>query len=140
MLLLKNPQFLSDHYEILTKEGTHEDLISTKFCNDWVKIGVFLIKVYFWVNFTKKNFNRQIHKTFLLNFVDWNRHIYIYHVDWNWYHFFVDWNLASYFQNLFGGWVVSPLIIPLDNRGVIVAHIFLPAFFRHVYFSINNWP
>ena len=34
MLLLKNPQFLSDHYEILTKEGTHEDLILTKFRND----------------------------------------------------------------------------------------------------------
>ena len=29
--LSKNPQFLSDHYEILTKEGTHEDLILTKF-------------------------------------------------------------------------------------------------------------
>ena len=27
MLLLKNPQFLPDHYETLTKGGTHEDLI-----------------------------------------------------------------------------------------------------------------
>ena len=34
MLLLKNPQFLPYHYEILTKEGTHEDLILTKFRND----------------------------------------------------------------------------------------------------------
>ena len=47
MLLLKNPQFLSDHYEILTKEGTHEDLILTKFCNDRVKIVDFLVKAYF---------------------------------------------------------------------------------------------
>ena len=47
MLLLKNPQFFSDHYEILTKEGTHEDLILTKFRNDRVKIVDFLVKVYF---------------------------------------------------------------------------------------------
>ena len=47
MLLLKNPQFLSDHYEILTKEGTHEDLILTKFRNDPVKIVDFLVKAYF---------------------------------------------------------------------------------------------
>ena len=47
MLLLNNPQFLSDHYEILTKEGTHEDPILTKFRNDWVKIVDFLIKAYF---------------------------------------------------------------------------------------------
>ena len=33
LLLLKNLQFLPDHYEILTKEGTHEDLILTKFRN-----------------------------------------------------------------------------------------------------------
>ena len=38
MLLLKKPQFLPDHYEILTKEGTHENLILTKFCNDRIKI------------------------------------------------------------------------------------------------------
>ena len=38
MLLLKNPQFLPYHYEILTKEGTHEDLILTKFRNDQIKI------------------------------------------------------------------------------------------------------
>ena len=43
MLLLKNPQFLSDHYEILIKEGTHEDLILTKFRNDMVKIVDFLV-------------------------------------------------------------------------------------------------
>ena len=47
MLLLKNPQFLSDHYEILRKEGTHEDLILTKFHNDRVKIVDFLVKAYF---------------------------------------------------------------------------------------------
>ena len=47
MLLSKNPQIFSDHYEILTKEGTLEDLILTKFRNDWVKIVDFLIKAYF---------------------------------------------------------------------------------------------
>ena len=47
MLLSKNPQFLSDHYEILTKECTHEDLILTKFCIDRVKIVDFLVKTYF---------------------------------------------------------------------------------------------
>ena len=47
MLLLKNPQFLSDHYEILTKEGTHEDLILTEFRNDRVKIVDFLVKALF---------------------------------------------------------------------------------------------
>ena len=47
MLLLKNPQFLSDHYKILTKEGSHEDLILTKFRNDRVKIVDFLVKAYF---------------------------------------------------------------------------------------------
>ena len=48
MLLLKNLQFLPDHYETLTKEGTHEDLILTKFRNDPVKIVDFLVKAYFW--------------------------------------------------------------------------------------------
>ena len=47
MLLLKNLQFLPDHYETLTKEGTHEDLILTKFRNDPVKIVDFLVKAYF---------------------------------------------------------------------------------------------
>ena len=47
MLLPKNLQFLPDHYETLTKEGTHEDLILTKFCNDLVNIVDFLIKAYF---------------------------------------------------------------------------------------------
>ena len=47
MLLLENPQFLSDHYEILTKEGPLEDLILTKFRNDWVKIVNFLNKSIF---------------------------------------------------------------------------------------------
>ena len=49
LLLLKNLQFLPDHYETLTKEGTHdhEYLILTKFRNDWVKIVDFLLKAYF---------------------------------------------------------------------------------------------
>ena len=47
MLLLKNPQFLSDHYEILAKEGTHKDLLLTKFRNDGVKIVDFLVKAFF---------------------------------------------------------------------------------------------
>ena len=47
MLLLKNLQFLSDQYEILTKEGTHENLILTKFRNDREKIVHFLVKAYF---------------------------------------------------------------------------------------------
>ena len=47
MLLLKNLQFSSDHYETLTKESTHEDLILKKFRNDPVKIVDFLVKAYF---------------------------------------------------------------------------------------------
>ena len=47
ILLLKNPQFRPDHYETLTKGGTHEHLILTKFRNDRVKIVDFLIKAYF---------------------------------------------------------------------------------------------
>ena len=47
MLLLINPQFLPDHYETLTKEGSHEDLILTKFRNNPVKIVDFLVKEYF---------------------------------------------------------------------------------------------
>ena len=47
MLLLKNPQFLPDHYETLSKLGTHEYLIVSKFRNDWVKIVDFLIKACF---------------------------------------------------------------------------------------------
>ena len=50
MLLLKNPQFLLNHYETLSKQGTHEDLTLTKFRNDWVKIVDFLIKAYFWLS------------------------------------------------------------------------------------------
>ena len=34
MLLLKNPQFLPNHYETLSKCGPHEYLILTKFPND----------------------------------------------------------------------------------------------------------
>ena len=47
MLLLKNPQFLPNHYETLPKQGTHEYYILAKFRNDWVKIVNFLIKAYF---------------------------------------------------------------------------------------------
>ena len=47
MLLLKNPQFLPNHYETLTKESTHEEHILTKFRNDPVKIVDFLVKAYF---------------------------------------------------------------------------------------------
>ena len=47
MLLQKNPQFLPNHYETLTKGGTNEDLILTKFRNDRVKIVDFLVKAYF---------------------------------------------------------------------------------------------
>ena len=47
MLLLKNLQFLPDHYETLTKGGTHDDLILTKLRNNWVKIVDFLVKAYF---------------------------------------------------------------------------------------------
>ena len=48
MILLKNLQFSPDYYETLTKEGTHEDLILTKFRNDRVKIVDLLVKAYFW--------------------------------------------------------------------------------------------
>ena len=47
MLLSKNPQFLPHHYEILTKEGAHEDLTLTKFRNDRIEIVDFLINAYF---------------------------------------------------------------------------------------------
>ena len=42
MLLLKNPQFLTNHYETLSKCGTQGYLILTKFHNDWAKIVDFL--------------------------------------------------------------------------------------------------
>ena len=47
MLLLKNPQFLTNRYETLSKYGTHKHFILTKFRNNWVKIVNFLIKAYF---------------------------------------------------------------------------------------------
>ena len=47
MLLLKNTQILSNHCETLSKQGVLEDLILTKFRNDWIKIVDFLIKAYF---------------------------------------------------------------------------------------------
>ena len=50
MLLLRNSQFLPNHYETLSKLTTHEDLIWTKFRNEWVKNLNFLIKAYFWVS------------------------------------------------------------------------------------------
>ena len=48
MLLIKNPQFSSNHYETRSKQSTYEYLILTEFRNDWVKIMDFLIKAYFW--------------------------------------------------------------------------------------------
>ena len=48
MFLLKNPQFLPNHYETLSKWGPNEYFILTKFRNDWIKIVDFLIKAYFW--------------------------------------------------------------------------------------------
>ena len=46
MLLLKNPQFLPNHYKTWSKQGTHGYLILTKFRKDWVKIVDFPIKAY----------------------------------------------------------------------------------------------
>ena len=46
MFLLKNQQFLPNHYETSSKWGY---LILAKFRFDWVKIVDFLIKSYFWV-------------------------------------------------------------------------------------------
>ena len=48
MLLLKYPQFLPNHFESRSKWGTHKYLILTELRNDWLKIGDFLIKAYFW--------------------------------------------------------------------------------------------
>ena len=47
MLLLKNSQFLPNHYETQSKLDTHESPIFTEFRNDWVKIVDFPIKAYF---------------------------------------------------------------------------------------------
>lgn len=41
MLLLENTentQFLSNYNETQSENGTHENLILTEFCNDWIKI------------------------------------------------------------------------------------------------------
>ena len=46
MLLLKNPQFLPNHYETLVKKSTHVYFIVAKFRYDWVKIVDFLMKAY----------------------------------------------------------------------------------------------
>ena len=46
ILLLENPQFLPNDYEIRSKLRTHEYLILTEFHNYWVKIVDFLIKAY----------------------------------------------------------------------------------------------
>ena len=46
MLLLKNPQFLPNDYETLSKLSTHEYLILTEFHNRWVKIVDILVKAY----------------------------------------------------------------------------------------------
>ena len=47
MLLLENPQFLPNHYETLSQNGTHEYPIVAKFRNDRMKIVDFQIKAYF---------------------------------------------------------------------------------------------
>ena len=44
VLLLKNLQFLPNHDETLSKWVTHEYLIFTKFCHDWIEIVDFFIK------------------------------------------------------------------------------------------------
>ena len=46
MLLFKNPQFLPIRGKTLSKSGTYEYLILTKFHHNFVKIVNFLIKVY----------------------------------------------------------------------------------------------
>ena len=43
---IENPQFLDNHYETLSKLGTHGYLILKKFRYDWIKIVDFLIKAY----------------------------------------------------------------------------------------------
>ena len=43
MLLIKNPQFLPNYYETLSKLPTIELIILTKFYNDWVKTVDFLL-------------------------------------------------------------------------------------------------
>ena len=52
MLLLKNPQFLTNRsLRIFDKiRYSYEYLILSKFRNDWVKNVDFLIKAYFWVS------------------------------------------------------------------------------------------
>ena len=50
MLLIKNPQFLSNHYKTWSKSGINENLILTKFRNYWVKIVDFLSIAHFWVS------------------------------------------------------------------------------------------
>ena len=47
MLLIKNPQFLLNHYETLSKGATQDLLILAKLHNDWVKIMDFLLIAYF---------------------------------------------------------------------------------------------
>ena len=53
MLLLKNPQFLPNNYETLSKLSTIELVFLTKSRNNWVKFVDFLLKAYFYqsVNF-----------------------------------------------------------------------------------------
>ena len=43
---IKNPQFVPNDYETLSKLSTHEYLILTEFHNQWLKIVDFLIKAY----------------------------------------------------------------------------------------------
>ena len=49
-LLLKNLQFLPNHYETWPKLATHESLILTKFHSAWIKIVEFLIIAYIWAS------------------------------------------------------------------------------------------
>ena len=53
MLLIKNPQFLPNFYDTLSKCPTHELVILAKCHKNWVKIVDFLLIAYFWagVNF-----------------------------------------------------------------------------------------
>ena len=48
LLLVKNPQFLSNQADILPKSPIHEPVILTKWHNDWVKIVDFFKETIFW--------------------------------------------------------------------------------------------
>ena len=48
MLLIKNPQFLPNFYDTLSKCPTHELVILAKCHKNWVKIVDFFLIAYFW--------------------------------------------------------------------------------------------